>query len=282
MRVLWSLESIARTGSTLEALKSICQQAGATCLGAGAIIHNRLNGKTWEGDLETLAQVGSGKQKTGDELNITKAADCYLLNLLNLLVSFLFIFSSSGVSTFWHRPCRGSQSRGEWFGLAGGGGSRCSHRTRDERRYSAARESAEGLLLHQPPGGKKPLLWCPVEDRRVLTFNLNWCLQKWWVSSKTGWFFGTMRFLPSLWFYPSQLCIGGYRLDGHVWAIAGSCLCWLWHFEGSDGTDWRSTPSTCSRLESDLRHSFLDHQIYFFFSGSRPSECWNCRSHICS
>ena len=67
----------ARTGSTLEALKSICQQAGATCLGAGAIIHNRLNGKTWEGDLETLAQVGSGKQKTGDELNITKAADCY-------------------------------------------------------------------------------------------------------------------------------------------------------------------------------------------------------------
>ncbi len=53
------MESIARTGSTLEALKSICQQAGATFLGAGAIIHNRLHGKTWEGDLETLAQVGS-------------------------------------------------------------------------------------------------------------------------------------------------------------------------------------------------------------------------------
>lgn len=68
--------------------------------------------------------------------------------------------------------------------------------------------------------------------------------------------------LPIFW-----LCIGGYRLDGHVWAIAGSCLCWLWHFEGSDGTDWRSTPSTCSRLESDLRHSFLDHQIYLPFFG---------------
>ena len=47
-----------RTGSTVEALKSICQQAGAKYLGAGAIIHNRLNGQPWDGDLESLAQVG--------------------------------------------------------------------------------------------------------------------------------------------------------------------------------------------------------------------------------
>ena len=43
----------------MEALKSICQQAGAKYLGAGAIIHNRLNGKSWDGDLESLAQVGT-------------------------------------------------------------------------------------------------------------------------------------------------------------------------------------------------------------------------------
>jgi hypothetical protein len=48
----------SRTGSTVEALKSICQQAGAKYLGAGAIIHNRLNGQTWDGELESLAQVG--------------------------------------------------------------------------------------------------------------------------------------------------------------------------------------------------------------------------------
>ncbi|CAL1135488.1 unnamed protein product [Cladocopium goreaui] len=51
------IDDIVRTGSTVEALKSICQQAGAKYLGAGAIIHNRLNGQTWDGELESLAQV---------------------------------------------------------------------------------------------------------------------------------------------------------------------------------------------------------------------------------
>jgi len=68
------IDDIVRTGSTLEALKSICQQAGATCLGAGAIIHNRLNGKTWEGDLETLAQV-SPPSGTGRAVDISPAVN---------------------------------------------------------------------------------------------------------------------------------------------------------------------------------------------------------------
>ena len=201
MRVLWSLESIARTGSTLEALKSICQQAGATCLGAGAIIHNRLNGKTWEGDLETLAQVGSGKrQRVMSWILLRQLIAIYLIYLYHffhfLQLRCLQLLAQAvpwiSVLRWMIWPCR------RWW----------------QQMFSPTeRVMNEGTVL---PGNLlkvysfinhqvgDPLLWCPSpnQDRRVLTLNLNWCLQKWWVSSKIGWFFGTMRFLPSLWFYP--------------------------------------------------------------------------------
>lgn len=50
--------SLVRTGSTVQALKSICEQAGATFVGVGAIIHNRLLENCMNGfQMETLAQA---------------------------------------------------------------------------------------------------------------------------------------------------------------------------------------------------------------------------------
>lgn len=48
---------VGRTGSTVEALKSICQQAGASLVGVGAIIHNRLVEKELSFPLESIVQV---------------------------------------------------------------------------------------------------------------------------------------------------------------------------------------------------------------------------------
>ncbi|CAJ1353542.1 unnamed protein product, partial [Effrenium voratum] len=56
------IDDIVRTGSTVEALKSICKQAGATFLGAGAIIHNQL-GESRAENCTSLVQVTSADQK---------------------------------------------------------------------------------------------------------------------------------------------------------------------------------------------------------------------------
>eukprot|EP00913_Durusdinium_trenchii_P006983 g6568.t1 len=65
----------ARHGSTVQALKSICEQAGATFVGVGAIIHNRLLENCMNGfQMETLAQV-SPSSSSSQPVTISPAVD---------------------------------------------------------------------------------------------------------------------------------------------------------------------------------------------------------------
>ena len=61
--------------------------------------------------------------------------------------------SCPGVSALRFWPGRGHQPSRKRLGAAGGGGGRCPHWARDDGRKGVARESAEGLFLHQPSGG---------------------------------------------------------------------------------------------------------------------------------
>ncbi|CAK9034519.1 unnamed protein product [Durusdinium trenchii] len=69
------IDDIVRTGSTVQALKSICEQAGATFVGVGAIIHNRLLENCMNGfQMETLAQV-SPSSSSSQPVTISPAVD---------------------------------------------------------------------------------------------------------------------------------------------------------------------------------------------------------------
>ena len=296
--VLWSMESIARTGSTLEALKSICQQAGATFLGAGAIIHNRLHGKTWEGDLETLAQVGSGgwgwdgerqllkrKKKTDDAQEsslvmswIPLRVDCYLL------ASFSPSAQVSPPSDGTGRAVDISPAVNDLALPEVVAADVLTERVMNEGKVLPGNLLKVYSFINHQVGD--PLLWRPSpqdQDRSLSTLNRNWCLQ-------TGEFLQRLGFegneIPAV-----ALVLPIVALNRWIpawWTCVGNC--WLVSLLAlAFRRFWRH------RLEVYPQHmqslgvtfilssNFLIASFTFRTKTFRSVEAaWNCTNHICT